>query len=165
MDHGNPVVAAIYGRLCQLLRVDASHGERMQGQRYETSQRFKPHHDFIRTDRPNWKIQKKMGGQRTWTAMIFLNEPVAGGCTGFPLADLSFTPRRGTLLAWNNLLPDNSPNEFSLHEGCAVEAGAKYLVTQWFRERPCKLPGPRAAMRRTALRFLSMLRKSRPDLG
>ena len=68
--------------------------------------------------------------------MIFLNEPEAGGQTFFPKAKVRVTPRTGNLLLWNNLDEYGEPNMFSLHTGCPVEAGIKYVITKWYRERP-----------------------------
>jgi len=42
--------------------------------------------------------------------MIYLNEPEDGGATRFKLISKSVQPETGKLLAWNNLLPDGSPN-------------------------------------------------------
>jgi prolyl 4-hydroxylase len=76
------------------------------------------------------------GGQRTWTVMMFLNDVEAGGHTYFPNANVKITPRQGNLLAWNNLDKNGDPNPFSLHQGMPVEAGVKYIITKWYRERP-----------------------------
>ena len=119
-----------------LMGIEPSHGETIQGQRYAVGQQFKPHHDFFYTSEPYWLEQKEQGGQRTWTAMIFLNEPEAGGQTFFPNANVRVTPRAGNLLAWNNLDEYGEPNMNSLHTGMPVEAGVKYVITKWYRERP-----------------------------
>ncbi|MEL6875043.1 MAG: oxygenase, partial [Pseudomonadota bacterium] len=37
---------------------------------------------------------------------------------------------------WNNLLPDGSVNDRTLHHGMAVTSGTKYVITKWFREKP-----------------------------
>jgi prolyl 4-hydroxylase len=79
-------------------------------------------------------IISKSWGQRTWTAMIFLNDVEEGGATWFPLAGIRVKPKRGLLLAWNNMNPDGSPNVNTLHEGMAVQQGVKYIITKWFRE-------------------------------
>ena len=78
----------------------------------------------------------RCGGQRTWTAMIFLNEPEGGGETAFPKVGIKVTPRTGNMLVWNNLNIIGEPNYFSLHEGQPVSAGTKYIITKWHRERP-----------------------------
>ena len=85
-------------------------------------------------DRPYWPAQAATGGQRTWTAMIYLNQPEAGGETHFDAAGLKVLPRPGMLLAWNNMTAEGAPNIYATHEGCDVKAGVKYVVTKWFRE-------------------------------
>jgi prolyl 4-hydroxylase len=127
---------AVEQRVDKLLGIEHSHGETIQGQRYAVGQQFKAHHDFFYTDQPYWPEQERTGGQRTWTAMMFLNEPDAGGQTAFPKAGVRVTPRTGNILIWNNLDEFGQPNMFSLHQGMPVEAGVKYVITKWYRERP-----------------------------
>ena len=54
-------------------------GEPLQGQRYQQGQRFREHADFFYIDQPYWAEYEPHGGQRTWTAMIYLNEPGGRG--------------------------------------------------------------------------------------
>lgn len=136
LKRSEPLVHAIEQRLSTLTGIDPAYGETVQGQRYAPGQQFKPHHDFFHTDQPYWPHQEKIGGQRTWTAMIFLNQPEAGGQTDFPDAGVRVTPRTGNLLAWNNLDALGEPEPRTLHQGMPVEAGVKYVITKWFRERP-----------------------------
>lgn len=132
----NAVVAAAEKSLDRLTGIDPVHGELLQGQRYGIGQEFKPHHDFFHTDQLYWREQAVIGGQRTWSAMAFLNEPEAGGRTNFPTVGIAVTPRTGNLLIWNNMDELGSPNPASLHQGMPVEQGVKYVMTQWYRERP-----------------------------
>jgi prolyl 4-hydroxylase len=67
--------------------------------------------------------------------MIYLNVPEAGGATGFTYLDLSIVPKLGRILIWNNMALDGSPNPWTDHCGQPVEAGLKYVVTKWYRER------------------------------
>jgi prolyl 4-hydroxylase len=67
--------------------------------------------------------------------MIYLNEVEAGGSTRFKLLDFQVEPKLGRILIWNNMALDGSPNPWTLHEGMPVEAGTKYIVTKWHRER------------------------------
>ena len=105
----------------------------MQGQRYAVGQEFKPHTDYFEAD----SLLRYCGeaGQRTWTAMIYLNVPEAGGATRFKTIDKIVQPETGKLLCWNNLLPDGRPNGATLHHGMKVRRGTKYIVTKWFRQR------------------------------
>jgi prolyl 4-hydroxylase len=136
LDRWDPGVSAIDARICALLGIPVSHGETMQGQRYEPGQQFKPHHDFFHVSQTYWPEQKRYGGQRSWTAMIYLNQPEAGGETQFPSAGATVAPRTGMLMAWNNMGADGAPNLESLHAGLPVTTGVKHIVTKWFRERP-----------------------------
>lgn len=131
----DPVISEIDRRLSDLLGIDRSWGEPLQGQRYETGQLFKEHADFFYIDQPYWPEYDSHGGQRTWTAMIYLNVPERGGATGFKYLNLAIAPALGRLVIWNNMALDGSPNPWTVHEGQAVEAGKKYIVTKWYRER------------------------------
>jgi len=131
----DPLVAGVEMRISSLLGMDGANGEPLQGQRYEEGQRFREHADFFYVDQPYWTEYEPHGGQRTWTAMIYLNEPGAGGATRFKLLDFEVEPRLGRILIWNNMALDGSPNPWTLHEGMPVESGTKYIVTKWYRER------------------------------
>ncbi len=129
------LVNTIEGRICALMSVNYRHGETLQGQVYEVGKQFKPHYDYFMKNAVYWEDMMQGGGQRSWTGMIYLNEPAAGGETHFPTAGLSVKPRTAMLVLWNNMLPDGTPNVTTLHEGMPVEAGTKYIVTKWFREK------------------------------
>ena len=132
----DPLVSEVETRIANLLGIDRSWGEPLQGQRYQTGQQFKEHADFFYIDQPYWEEYGPHGGQRTWTAMIYLNVPERGGATAFKYLDLAVAPQLGRLLIWNNMAADGSPNPWTQHEGQAVEAGTKYIVTKWYREGP-----------------------------
>ena len=140
LDRADPLVGGIEAKISQLMGIQPELGETVQGQRYAVGQEFKPHHDFFYTDQNYYKREAESGGQRTWTAMIFLNEPEAGGQTAFPEIDVRISPRAGNLFAWNNMDATGEPNKYTLHQGCPVLAGVKYIVTKWYRERPWYAP-------------------------
>lgn len=134
MDRWSPKVRPIDEAIADLLGVPHENGETMQGQRYAPGQQFKAHHDYFHADQPYYQGVTRDGGQRTWTAMIFLNAVTEGGATWFPQAGFRVEPAPGLLLAWNNMKPGGEPNVSTLHEGMAVVRGTKYIVTKWFRE-------------------------------
>lgn len=136
LDPRHPVVRAIERKIAGVMAVDPGCGETIQGQRYAVGQQFKPHHDFFFASEPYWPDQEKSGGQRTWTAMMFLNAVEEGGQTLFPQVKVRIAPRKGNLLIWNNLDEAGAPNMKSLHQGMPVLAGVKYVITKWYRERP-----------------------------
>ena len=132
---GDPDVRAVDTKLCQLLGINPDFSELMQGQRYDVGQEFKPHHDFFHKGEYYYEQVGREGGQRTWTAMVFLNTPEAGGFTDFPQTGIRIAPRQGNVVVWNNMDVYGHPNPNSLHHGMPVEAGSKYVITKWFRER------------------------------
>jgi prolyl 4-hydroxylase len=136
VDPTDRFIRKIERKIAALLGIAPEKGETIQGQRYDVGQRFKPHFDCFSENQPYWAEIQKSGGQRTWTAMIFLNEPEGGGATNFPSVKITVTPRRGNMLVWNNLNIIGEPNQFALHEGLPVTAGVKYIITKWHRERP-----------------------------
>lgn len=143
LNRWHPDIQPTDERIAALLGIDPVKGETMQGQRYAGGQQFRAHHDYFNQNEPYWPTMVVQGGQRTWTAMIYLNDVEQGGATWFPQAGVRFNPRRGMLVAWDNMAADGSPNEATLHEGMAVVEGTKYIVTKWFRERewePSVLP-------------------------
>ncbi len=134
MDRWAPDVRPIDEAIAALLGIDPDNGETMQGQRYAVGQQFRPHHDYFHQHEPYWPRMVECGGQRTWTAMIYLNDVDEGGATWFPQAGIRVAPKRGLLLAWNNMSHDGSPNDLTMHEGMPVVRGTKYIITKWFRE-------------------------------
>lgn len=136
LDRAEPVVAALELRIAEFLGIDPGFGEPLQGQRYEVGQEFKRHTDYFEPKGIDYETHCAITGQRTWTAMIYLNEPEAGGATRFLVIDKIVQPETGKLLCWNNQRADGTPNAATLHHGMKVRAGTKYVVTKWFRERP-----------------------------
>jgi prolyl 4-hydroxylase len=135
LDRWNPFVESIDARICKLMGMKPRQGETLQGQRYAVGQQFKAHHDYFPYDMPYWQDEKARGGQRAWTAMIYLDQPAGGGDTWFSNAGFRITPRTGMLLAWNNMDAAGKPNPQTLHESVPVTAGIKNIVTKWYRER------------------------------
>ena len=135
LDRWSPDVQPIDEAIAAMLGIDPHYGETMQGQRYAPGQRFKAHHDYFHQGESYWDAMQAQGGQRTWTAMVYLNDVAEGGATWFPQAGIRIAPRRGLLLTWNNMNNDGTPNDMTIHEGMPVVDGVKYIVTKWFRER------------------------------
>lgn len=132
-DH--PLMVEVDRRIRDVVGIQQELGETIQGQRYAVGQQFKPHWDYFVPGEGYYPKTQLVGGQRTWTAMAFLNEPEAGGHTRFTEVGVSVRPRTGNLLVWNNLTAAGDPNPKSMHQGSPVEAGLKYVVTKWYRER------------------------------
>lgn len=135
VDPFDPFVMMIERRIDDLMGIPHEWGETIQGQRYAPGQEFKAHCDFFHTDQDYWAEERRRGGQRSWTAMAYLNTVPEGGSTDFPRIGLSVPPVEGTLLIWNNMNRKGDPNGYTLHAGTPVVRGTKYIVTKWYRSK------------------------------
>lgn len=135
LSASEPAVQRLEAMLLELNGIDPSHGEPVQGQRYDVGQEFKAHTDYFAPDGLDFHKFCSVAGQRTWTFMIYLNDVSAGGATRFKTVGKTFQPEAGKLLCWNNRRPDGSVNPNSLHHGMKVRKGLKYVITKWYRER------------------------------
>lgn len=136
LDWRDPLVNEVDEKIARLLGLPLSASEPLQGQRYAPGQEFKPHTDTFEPGGYDFLVHTAASGQRTWTAMVYLNEPEDGGATRFKMIGKTMRAETGKLLAWNNLLPDGRPNPATLHQGMKVRRGTKYVLTKWFRQRP-----------------------------
>lgn len=136
LDPNDPLVMALTQRIAALMGIKASHGETIQGQRYQIGQEYREHCDWFGGSADYWPRMRAQGGQRCWTAMIYLNAVEEGGETHFPHLGFEVTPHEGMLLIWNNLDAEGAPTPYCMHAAKPVTAGTKYVLTKWFRERP-----------------------------
>lgn len=136
LDGADPFVAAIDAKLAAFAGIDPAHGEPIQGQRYAMGQEFKAHTDYFEPKGPDFERFCAVAGNRTWTLMVYLNEPAAGGATRFVKIGKTVQPETGKLLAWNNRLGPGAYNPASIHHGMKVRSGVKHVITKWYRERP-----------------------------
>ncbi|MCI4589535.1 2OG-Fe(II) oxygenase [Sphingobium sp. BYY-5] len=136
LDPADAFVATIDARLSAFSGIDPLYGEPIQGQRYAVGQEFKAHTDYFDPKGADYLQYCSVAGNRTWTLMVYLNEPAAGGATRFAKVGKMVQPETGKLLAWNNRIAPGEPNPASLHHGMKVRSGVKHVITKWYRERP-----------------------------
>jgi prolyl 4-hydroxylase len=136
LDRADPFITAIDEKLAAFAGIDPSYGEPIQGQRYAVGQEFKAHTDYFEPRGIDFERYCTVAGNRTWTLMVYLNQPAAGGATRFVKIGKTVQPETGKLLAWNNRLGPGKYNDASLHHGMKVRSGVKHIITKWYRERP-----------------------------
>jgi prolyl 4-hydroxylase len=136
LDNADPLIASIDARLAAFAGIDPAHGEPIQGQRYGVGQEFKAHTDYFKPKGPDFARFCSVAGNRTWTLMVYLNEPAAGGATRFTKIGKTVQPETGKLLAWNNRIGPGTYNPATIHHGMKVRSGVKHVITKWYRERP-----------------------------
>lgn len=127
------VIKDMESSLVQLTGLEPKFGESPQGQRYRVGEYYHEHCDWFDTSAPYWEQEKKNGGQRSWTAMIYLNHVEEGGYTDFTRLGLRIEPRLGGLVLWNNARVNGRPNPWTMHAARPVVRGVKYVITKWYR--------------------------------
>ncbi|XP_064936662.1 prolyl 4-hydroxylase 1-like isoform X2 [Musa acuminata AAA Group] len=138
-----PIIEAIEKRIAVFSQVPAENGELIQVLRYETSQLYRPHHDYFSDT-----FNLKRGGQRVATMLMYLSDDVEGGETYFPMAGsgecscggkvvkgLCVKPNKGDAVLFWSMGLDGETDPNSLHGGCAVLRGEKWSATKWMRQK------------------------------
>jgi prolyl 4-hydroxylase len=132
-----PAFVELARRIDDVFKADGRHAEDFQFVRYRVGGGYEGHFD--------WHGQKVLerpdvarGGQRTWTAMLYLKAPKKGGETCFPLVGIRVQPVDGTLLVWKNLDAEGRGNPWAWHEAKPVLKGEKWIVTRWYRQNPVR---------------------------
>jgi prolyl 4-hydroxylase len=130
-----PFTQHLDDKISRTLGIRIAYSEATQAQRYDPGEEFKQHTDYFEPGTDEYVQHTGRRGQRTWTFMVYLNDVERGGATRFFSLDKDFVPRRGLALIWNSLHRDGRVNRDTLHAGLPVEAGVKFIITKWFRER------------------------------
>ena len=81
------------------------------------------------------------------TLMAWLNDVGAGGGTAyhFPNREMLVKPEKGAAAFWMNLKSDGRLERQSMHGGCPVLMGSKWILNKWmyqfdqWRKYPCLL--------------------------
>lgn len=132
---GDDFIKEIDHRIAETIGIPCEYSEVIQGQKYEVGQEFKAHTDYFEPKTDEYKRFAEKLGQRTWTFMVYLNEPRKGGETHFTRLNAEFKPEVGTAVVWNNLSPTGTVNPSTIHHAKPVLAGQKYVITKWFRTK------------------------------
>ena len=114
-----------------------SFSEGTQGTMYNPGGFFKIHGDYFNHSaiEENLVWDYSIRGQRTWTALLYLNTSKdGGGKTSFPHLIQTFTPEEGTLVCWYNLLPNEDINKNTEHIAEPVKS-VKFVVQKWYRQK------------------------------
>ncbi|XP_016980689.2 prolyl 4-hydroxylase subunit alpha-1-like isoform X1 [Drosophila rhopaloa] len=80
---------------------------------------------------------------RIATSLFYLTDVPQGGGTYFPGLNITVFPRAGTVLFWYNFDMTGDEHLRSMHTGCPVIVGSKWVVSKWIEDkgqefrRPC----------------------------
>jgi prolyl 4-hydroxylase len=119
-------ILAILRRVAAATGTQVSQGEPLTLLHYAPGQQYRAHLDALPHE----------SNQRIITALTYLNSGYSGGETHFPEQDLTIVPAGGDLIAFENALPDGTPDVRSRHAGRPLKQGTKWVATRWIRSRP-----------------------------
>ena len=122
-------------RLSALANWPLECSEPFQLQKYNPSQEYRPHFDWLNPDASGHHSHLQHGGQRLATFILYLSEVEQGGATAFPSIGLEVFPKKGNALFFLNTDPYLQPDQQTLHAGLPVVQGTKIIANKWLRQR------------------------------
>ena len=93
---------------------------------------FYHHYDFKHKDEGS-RAQAILTGDRLATVMGYLSDVPLGGGTAFPNAGLHVRAEKGSVVFWWNLLTSGIFDVQTVHGGCPVLVGSKWITNKWIR--------------------------------
>ena len=104
---------------------------------YTVGEEYGDHVDYLDPAIPAYAQEMVRSGQRVATCLLYLNEDYEGGHTEFPQVGISFKGGRGDALIFFSADPATGrPDPRTVHAGRPPTAGQKWLLSQFFRNRP-----------------------------
>uniref|UniRef100_A0A9R1SRB6 Prolyl 4-hydroxylase subunit alpha-3 n=2 Tax=Cyprinus carpio TaxID=7962 RepID=A0A9R1SRB6_CYPCA len=114
------------------LNVQPPYAEYLQVVNYGIGGHYEPHFDHATSDSsPLYRLKT---GNRVATFMIYLSSVEAGGYTAFIYANFSVPVVENGALFWWNLHRNGQGNVDTLHAGCPVIVGDKWVANKWVHE-------------------------------
>lgn len=157
-NNDDEVFEAVRNRVYNLTRLPSELGEDTQVVFYGPNQHYYAHHDYTRKEYVLDNPYYAQGGNRLVTVLYYLNDVEEGGETGFPYVNshrtpdigiedysraceygLKIKPKKGGAAMFYSLTEeghmDGNVDPWSLHAGCDVFKGEKWLANQWIRNK------------------------------
>lgn len=130
-----PFIANIDRRVSELMQLPIANGEGLQILNYQKGGEYKPHHDYFPPQETGSRVHVAKGGQRVATLILYLNNVEEGGETIFPEINLKVAPIQGNAVYFAYTNSKNQVDPLTLHGGCPVLRGEKYIATKWMRQK------------------------------
>ncbi|XP_032811270.2 prolyl 4-hydroxylase subunit alpha-3 [Petromyzon marinus] len=131
-------VAAITG-----LDTGPQHAEQLQVSNYGIAGHYEPHYDHATSE--NSSLYRMPAGNRVASILIYLSSVEVGGSTAFIYKNFSVPVIKNAAVFWWNLKRSGEADGDTLHAGCPVLVGNKWVANKWVRAfgqefcRPCSL--------------------------
>lgn len=136
IPNDNLAMACVERVIAKFAGVKLAFAEPIVVLRYEPGQFYQWHYDAIHAYTAEIEAELARFGQRSKTAILYLNDDFDGGETEFKAPYIQVKPETAAILVFDNTDQTGKPIPSSLHRGCEVTAGQKWVCTQWFRDKP-----------------------------
>lgn len=124
--------------VADITNVDKAHQEDLQVVAYNPSCYYNAHYDA--SFHPKIVSQFHRGcGPRLYTVLVYLNDDFEGGETDFPEVGIRIKPKKGTAIIFQNIDENFDVIPESMHAGCPVSNGTKWIANKWIRVWPMEL--------------------------
>ncbi|XP_061733352.1 prolyl 4-hydroxylase subunit alpha-3-like isoform X1 [Nerophis ophidion] len=133
-DTAHSMVGKLDRRISALTGLNVTHpfGEHLQVVNYGIGGHYEPHFDHATS--PSSPVFRLNTGNRVATFMIYLSSVEAGGATAFIYADFSVPVMKNSAIFWWNLHRSGAGDDDTLHAGCPVLIGDKWVANKWIHE-------------------------------
>jgi hypothetical protein len=118
------VIASVMSKCSNIINIPLSFFEFINIVKYESGGFFKPHKDGVGDD-----------VDRIATFLVYLNDAYEGGETRFPELNKTFKVNKGDAIFFHNFNEDFSETKYSIHEGCIVTKGEKWVANIWVHKK------------------------------
>jgi hypothetical protein len=133
------ILNGITKRASELLNIPVNHFEYFQCLSYDKNQEIDHHYDTFDANSEGGKKIIEQGGQRKYTMLAYLNDDFEGGGTFFPDLNFLVTPKKRSVLIFNNLDENGQILKHAAwHGGLPVTSGRKLAMNMWVRNKPCR---------------------------
>lgn len=129
----DPVLVGIQVKLARSCGKDLLFGEQSVVLRYRPGTEYRLHADYL-PEGFFLSLGEGGPGQRDSTAIAYLNDFYEGGETEFPRLSLKYRGVGGDILSFRNLDTLGRAIGRSVHRGCRVISGEKWIITLWSRQ-------------------------------
>ncbi len=123
------------GYLAQSIGGTFSQLEPLQVVSYGVGQKFTYHMDYFSDEYLTSPAGVAMGGQRTSSIIIYLNDDYQGGETAFPELGFKVRGQTGDTLLFKNTILNRIADNRTRHAGLPVTSGKKHIGVSWVRQR------------------------------
>ncbi|CAG2115470.1 unnamed protein product, partial [Medioppia subpectinata] len=126
-DRSDRVLQTVSRRIGAITGLNTSYAEPYNVVKYSVGGYYDYHYDSSNAYR------ESNGSQLMVTWINYLADVEAGGATVFPLLNVTVLPEKSAALFWHNLYDSGDTDPLTLHSGCPVLVGDKWIATKWIR--------------------------------